>query len=94
MSSATVAAATASGDHAMGIYSPDTPPKGFSGPAYGRFRFPAEHVVKWNCVFRMHAAMGTIPTGDYTFHHDVGVGTLEDVRSTLVRLATAFLVRP
>ena len=45
--------ATASGAHAMGVYSPDRPP-----PGYGRFRFEAEQVNKWNCVFRVRDPNG------------------------------------
>ncbi len=42
-----VALATANGLHAMGVYSAEP------SPGYGRFRFKAERVNKWNCVFRV-----------------------------------------
>ena len=53
-----VVLSTADGRHAMGVYSPDQPSKGFETAGYGRFRFAAEKVVKWNCVFRTKAAAG------------------------------------
>ena len=74
---------------AMGIYSPDQPSKGFEKAGYGRFRFKAEKVVKWNCVFRRRDAKG-IAAGDFRFRNFVGVGTLEDVRKTLRELVHEF----
>ncbi len=71
-----VVLATPSGSHAMGIYSPER------SPGYGRFRFRAERVVKWNCVFRVRDPMGISP-GDYRYQTYVVVGTLEQVRSAL-----------
>jgi hypothetical protein len=68
--------ATPGGAHAMGIYSPEP------NPGYGRFRFRAEKVVKWNCVFRVRAPEGIAP-GQYRFRLFVVVGTLDDVRRTL-----------
>jgi hypothetical protein len=72
--------ATESGSHALGIYSPDRP----SG--YGRFRFAAEKVVKWNCVFREKPAA----PGDFTYRNFVLVGTLEDVTASMARLHVMF----
>jgi len=84
-----VVLATQSGSHAMGVYSPDQPSKGYANAGYGRFRFAAERVVKWNCVFRIRDPRG-VPTGKHTFRMFVAVGTEEDVRSTLAGLAKAF----
>jgi hypothetical protein len=83
-----VALATADGRYAMGIY---TPQKADSHPdlysiAYGRFRFPAEKVVKWNCVFRFANQTHGIAPGDYAFPLRVIVGDLETVRSLLEQL--------
>ena len=73
--------ATESGAHAMGVWSPEPM------PGYGRFRFVPENVVKWNCVFRVRAADG-VKAGDYTFRVYAAVGSAEDVRRTLLGLAT------
>ena len=80
---------TPDGNFAMGIYSPDQPSKGFEKAGYGRFRFKAEKVVKWNCVFRLRDGKG-IAAGDYRFRNFVAVGTLEDVRTTMRELAHEF----
>jgi hypothetical protein len=80
---------TAGGTHAMGIYSPDQPSPGYEQAGYGRFRFQAERVVKWNCVFRVRDAKGIAP-GDYRFRLFVVVGTLEDVRQSLASLVAKF----
>jgi hypothetical protein len=80
---------TPDGQFAMGIYSPDQPSKGFEKAGYGRFRFKAEKVVKWNCVFRLRDAKG-IAAGDYRFRNFVAVGALEDVRTTMSELAQEF----
>ena len=53
--------ATESGTHAMGVFSPDQPSPGYEKAGYGRFRFKAEKVVKWNCVFRLRTAKGSPP---------------------------------
>jgi hypothetical protein len=71
---------TPDGRYAMGAYSPDRP------DGYGRFRFAAERVVKWNCVFRVRSADG-VPPGRYAYTVYVAVGTLEDVRRTLLALS-------
>lgn len=72
--------------HAMGIYSPDQPSKGYEGAGYGRFRFKAEKVVKWNCVFRVKNPEG-IMHGDYSYQMFVSIGNLEEVQKTLLALA-------
>ena len=72
--------------HAMGIIAAHPVPPGADGPRYGRFRFEAENVVKWNCVFRVRHA-DCVPPGDHTFRMRVVVGTLEDVRQSLTVLA-------
>jgi hypothetical protein len=70
--------ATPSGSHAMGVYSPDQPSKGYEHAGYGRFKFKQENVVKWNCVFRERNA-DRLPAGDYQFSVVVAVGDLETV---------------
>lgn len=84
--------ATGDGTHAMGIFSPDQPSPGYEKAGYGRFRFKAEKVVKWNCVFRVRNANG-IATGDHCFRIFVAVGTLEDVRQSLLSLVAEFARR-
>lgn len=76
---------TADGLWAMGAWSPDQPSKGHEGIGYGRFRFPAERVVKWNCVFRVQDPAGIKP-GNYSYRVFVAVGSLQNVRDTLVGL--------
>jgi hypothetical protein len=72
--------------HAMGIVAdpPDDPR--LAGPTYGRFRFEAERVVKWNCVFRERDP-NALPPGPRTFRLHVAIGTLDDVRRSLLALA-------
>lgn len=84
-----VVLATASGSHAMGIFAPPQPALGMTGPTYGRFRFKAERVVKWNCVFRVRDSGGIAP-GGYPFRMFVLVGDLETVRDSLQRLHREF----
>ncbi len=81
--------ATESGNHAMGIFSPDQPSKGYEKAGYGRFRFKDEKVVKWNCVFRVNNAKG-VPSGEHRFRMFVAVGSLDDVRSALGALVDEF----
>lgn len=78
-----VVLATADGKYAMGAWAP--PHEGFQGPGFGRWRFKAEKVVKWNIVFRLRNSAG-IAAGDYRFRSYVAVGTLADVRQTLTSL--------
>ena len=73
------------GTHAMGIYAPPQPQPNVTGPTYGRFRFPAEKVVKWNCVFRLRNPAGIAPA-DYPFRMFVLVGDLDTVRNSLREL--------
>lgn len=89
------------GTHAMGIFTPEkaqVPPfdkdlpqvtPHTTRPTYGRFRFPRDKVVKWNCVFRVREKQG-IPTGVYSLRMFVAVGTLANVRETLVALAKKY----
>jgi hypothetical protein len=77
-----VVLSTADGGHAMGVYSPDQPSKGFEAAGYGRFRFAAEKVVKWNCVFRVREPSG-VPAGEYAFKCVVVVGTRTDCEDAL-----------
>lgn len=80
-----VVLATASGSHAMGVFSPGQPSRGFEGSGYGRFRFVPERVTKWNSVFRIRDAGGIRP-GEYHFRNFVVVGSLDDVKATLAAL--------
>lgn len=75
------------GSAAMGVWSPDQPSKGFEQAGYGRFRFPTDRVVKWNCVFRVRDGKN-VPAGDYRYRVFVAVGTLDQVRATLKALAS------
>ena len=71
--------------YAMGVWSPSQPSKGFEHAGYGRFRYKAQQVVKWNCVFRVTQPRG-LPTGEYSCLCYVLVGSLEDVTDTISRL--------
>jgi hypothetical protein len=81
--------ATENGKHAMGVFSPDQPSKGYEKAGYGRFRFKEEKVVKWNCVFRRKEPKG-IPSGEHLFRVYVAVGTIDDVRMALTALVEEF----
>jgi hypothetical protein len=74
--------ATPDGKHAMGIYTPPQSQPDTTGPSYGRWRFNAEQVVKWNCVFRARNTTG-IPPGNFTHHILVPVGTLAQVEAMI-----------
>lgn len=76
---------TPSGSHAMGVFSPDQPSDGYEKAGYGRFRFAAEGVVKWNCVFRVHDPRG-VRVGDHPFRIYVVVGSLRDVTAAMKAL--------
>jgi hypothetical protein len=84
--------ATETGSHAMGIYSPDQPSRGYEQAGYGRFRFQQEKVVKWNCVFRTRDPQG-IAAGEHRFRLFVAVGAKENVRQALSTLVTEFTKR-
>ncbi|HLX64449.1 MAG TPA: hypothetical protein VKX17_24460 [Planctomycetota bacterium] len=75
--------------YAMGIFAPESQPRGKEKAGYGRFRFIHEKVVKWNCVFRVRDANG-IKAGDYAYKLFVVVGTLDDVSSAMKALAKEF----
>jgi hypothetical protein len=83
----------AAGTHAMGVYSPAQPSPGFAEAGYGRFRFQAEQVVKWNCVFRERNEQG-IASGDRSFQVFCAIGSLEEVRRSLVALVDKFSDQP
>jgi hypothetical protein len=78
--------------HAMGVFSPDQPSPKHEKAGYGRFRFKAEKVIKWNCVFRVRNDKG-IAADEYRFRVFVAVGTLEDVRRSLAALIEEFAKR-
>lgn len=84
---------TASGSHAMGVYSPDQPSRGYERAGYGRFRFQAEQVNKWNCVFRARNKQG-IESGAYKFRVFVAAGTLSIVTDTINSLHEKLAARP
>ena len=77
---------TPDGKYAMGVWSPQQPSKNFADHGYGRFRFPTVKVVKWNCVFRREDRNGILP-GNYTFQCYVAVGTLQNVRDSLLQVS-------
>ena len=83
--------ATPNGSHAMGIFSPDQPSSGYAQAGYGRWRFNAEKVVKWNCVFRIRDPKG-VAGGEYKYRCFVIVGSLDDVKETLAGLHGEFKV--
>ena len=85
-----VVLATASGSHAMGVFSPDQPSRGFENAGYGRFRFRNEKVVKWNCVFRLRDETNGIAPGNYSFRNFVVVGELATVKASLIELHREF----
>jgi hypothetical protein len=78
---------TADQQFAMGVIASEPPPPGSAGPGYGRFRFRAEKVVKWNCVYRVRNLAGVRP-GEYRYRMFVAVGTRDIVRETLKSLAS------
>lgn len=84
-----VVLATADGSHAMGIFAPPQSAPHTTGPTFGRFRFSAEKVVKWNCVFRIRDAEGIKP-GDYPFRMFVIVGDIATVTDSLRALNREF----
>ena len=77
---------TPSGSHAMGVYSAQQPSPGYKQAGYGRFRFRAARVVKWNCVFRVRNRVDGIEPADYSYRVFVIVGNKPTVRSTMARL--------
>ena len=78
-----VVLATPNGQFAMGAYSRSLPLPGFANLGYGRWRFPVEKVVKWNCVFRVN---NPTPGATYTYEHSLLVGDLKQVEASLIRL--------
>jgi hypothetical protein len=77
--------ATADGEHAMGCWSPATSRTTGRPPTYGRFSFPDQKVVKWNCVVR-EADKAGLAAGAHPYIVYSAVGTREQVRKTLVAL--------
>ena len=77
--------ATADGTHAMGCWSPATSRTTGRPPTYGRFSFPDQKVVKWNCVVR-EADQAGLAAGAHPYLVYSAVGTREQVRTTLVAL--------
>jgi hypothetical protein len=85
-----VVLATKSGEHAMGVFSPDQPSRGYADAGYGRFRFPEAKVVKWNSVFRIENKEQGIRPGEYSFRNFVIVGDLKMVTQALRELHQEF----
>lgn len=83
-----VVVSTTDSQHALGAVLTDPLPPGQTGPGYGRFRFAAERVVKWNVVVRVRNPAG-VPAGDYPFRVVLAVGTRADVRRTLAALTAS-----
>lgn len=87
--------ATPDHNFAMGVFSPALPQKAFPNIGYGRFRFLNNpkianwNTVKWNAVFRE----APVPRGQYHYHCDVIVGTVDDVRRALDRLTLSGTAR-
>jgi hypothetical protein len=88
-----VVLATRTGSHAMGIFSPQQPVRGWETVGYGRWRFRAEKVVKWNCVFRAGGPRGIEP-GDYAYQIYVIVGTRDECARTMKKLHDIFRPAP
>ncbi|MBM84118.1 MAG: hypothetical protein CMJ78_26490 [Planctomycetaceae bacterium] len=84
-----VVLATKDGSHAMGVFSPQQPSKGYERAGYGRFRFVPQKVVKWNCVFRIRNLEGVRP-GDYSYRMFIPVGTQKMVTTALRELHREF----
>ena len=76
-----VVLATEDGKHAMGVVSLRKS-KNMTGPGYGRFYFPNDKVVKWNCVYRLQDKDG-LQAGDYSFRMLVPFGTVAEVENTI-----------
>ena len=76
--------------YAMGVWSPGQPSKGFEQAGYGRFRFEAEKVVKWNCVFR-ETHPTRLSAGNYSYRSYVLVGSLKNVTETMDALHRRYL---
>jgi hypothetical protein len=83
-----VVLATADGKQAMGIFAPAQAQPHTTGPTYGRWRFTAEQVVKWNCVFRVRDKQ-VLRTGDYSFRMLIPIGTRAEVEQMLKDWTTA-----
>jgi len=79
--------ATADGSHAMGAWSPAVSRTTGRPVTYGRFAFPAQKVVKWNCVVR-EEDQGGLAAGSHRFLVYTAVGTREQVRETLIAVRT------
>jgi hypothetical protein len=77
-----VVLATPDGKFAMGIFAPPQAQPDSRGPNFGRWKFDWAHVVKWNCVYRVHNPQG-IRAGDYSYRMLVPVGTLAQVEAML-----------
>jgi hypothetical protein len=84
-----VVLATDNGSHAMGIFSPPVAVEKGGNPGFGRWRFGAERVVKWNSVFRVRRDERIEP-GEYSFRNFVVVGDRDTVKKSLAELHRLF----
>ncbi|MDE0734757.1 MAG: hypothetical protein OSB47_02985, partial [Pirellulaceae bacterium] len=82
-----VVLATPDGRFAMGCFTPEKSRPHLESIGYGRFRFAAARVVKWNCVFRLKNRESAIASGNHSFEILVLVGNLETVRTGLKKLS-------
>jgi hypothetical protein len=80
-----VVCSTASGSHAMGVWSASASRTTGNPATYGRFWFTEARVSKWNCVFREQSPSGgpSLQAGSYRYLIWLAVGTREQVRETL-----------
>lgn len=76
---------TPDGRHAMGCWSPAVARTTGRPATYGRFAFPDQGVVKWNCVVREEDKSG-LSAGAHGYLVSTAVGTREQVRATLAGL--------
>ncbi len=81
-----VVLSTEDGSYAMGALAFEVDHR-CRGPGYGRFRFPAQGVTKWNVVYRVREAQG-IDIGPYRFRIAVLFGKRDEVLASLVRLTS------
>ncbi len=88
-----VVLATPDGRFAMGCFTPEKKRPLLESIGYGRFRFPVQQVVKWNCVFRLRNQQAGIPSGNHKFELFILVGNLKTVRQDLQRLQKSAVSR-
>ncbi len=93
---APVVLANSAATHAMGIWFPTDQYNAIPGLGFGRFRFPAEKVNKWNLVLRKnyeHAEPDPMKLMQEGFMAFVIVGDLKSVEKTMAELTDYVKVR-